>query len=107
MPAQSPEVLHVKANGIRFAYVVEGEGPLVLMIHGFPDTPHTWDLIRPRVSARGYRVVAPFTRGYQPTEIPTRDTDARTMGEDVLALIDALGAKKAIVIGHDWGAAAV
>jgi pimeloyl-ACP methyl ester carboxylesterase len=97
----------VEANGLRFAYFEEGTGPLVLLVHGFPDTPHTWDAVRPAVAALGYRVVSPFTRGYYPTAIPTDGAyDADTLGRDVLALIEALGAKTAVVVGHDWGAAA-
>ena len=99
-------IQHVDANGIRFAYFEEGDGPLVLLLHGFPDTAHTWDAVRPRIAERGYRAVSPFMRGYHPTEVPTRDTDADTMADDVAALIEALGAKSAIVIGHDWGASA-
>lgn len=101
------EARHVEANGLRFAYLEEGEGPLVLMFHGFPDTPYTWDHIRPKVAARGYRVVTPFMRGYHPTAIPERDPDQETLGRDVLALIAALGETSAILVGHDWGAGAV
>jgi len=97
----------VSANGIRFAYIEEGEGPLVLLLHGFPDTAHTWDHARPRIAAKGYRAVSPFMRGYSPTEAPPRDAHAETLARDTLALIDALGAKDAILVGHDWGAAAV
>lgn len=93
----------VNANDLRFAYLEEGRGPLVLLLHGFPDTPHTWDAVRPRIAAKGYRVVSPFMRGYRPTAIPPRDADGRTLAEDVLALIGALGEESAIVIGHDWG----
>jgi pimeloyl-ACP methyl ester carboxylesterase len=100
------ETRFVQANGIRFAYLEEGEGPLVLLLHGFPDTAHSWDDVRPRIAKKGFRAVSPFMRGYHPTEVPTRDADGRTIGEDTLALITALGADKAIVVGHDWGASA-
>ena len=92
----------VTANGVRFAYLEEGTGPLVLLVHGFPDTAYTWDATLTAVAAAGYRAVAPFTRGYAPTEIPADgkyDTD--TLGRNVLALIEAL---RAVVVGHDWGA---
>ena len=56
----------VDANGLRFAYLEEGSGPLVLMLHGFPDTAHSWDDLRPRIAAKGYRAVSPFMRGYSP-----------------------------------------
>ena len=78
----------VEANGLTFHYFEEGEGPLVLLMHGFPDTAHTWDDVRPALAAAGYRAVSPFTRGYAPTGAPETDTDSRTMGEDVLALIE-------------------
>ncbi|AKK26640.1 alpha/beta fold hydrolase [Mycobacterium sp. EPa45] len=97
----------VEANGLTFAYIEEGSGPLVLMLHGFPDTAHTWDDLRPRIADRGYRAVSPFMRGYHPTAVPTADPDQETLARDVLALITALGASEAVLIGHDWGAAAV
>jgi len=101
------DALHfVDANGLKFAYLEEGTGPLVLMLHGFPDTAHTWDHLRSRIAAKGYRAVSPFMRGYQPTAIPDRDADQETLARDALALIDALGASEAVVIGHDWGASA-
>jgi pimeloyl-ACP methyl ester carboxylesterase len=97
----------VTANGLRFAYFEEGTGPLVLLVHGFPDTAYTWNVIQPAIAAAGYRVVAPFTRGYSPTEIPADGAyDSDTLGRDLLALISALGEKRAIVVGHDWGAGA-
>ncbi|WP_101953381.1 alpha/beta fold hydrolase [Mycobacterium intracellulare] len=76
------------------------------MLHGFPDTAHTWDNLRPRVAAKGYLAVSPFMRGYHPSAIPNRDTDQQTLARDALALIKAFDARDAIVIGHDWGAAA-
>jgi pimeloyl-ACP methyl ester carboxylesterase len=97
---------YVDANGLRFAYLEEGSGPLVLMLHGFPDTAHTWDDLRPRIAAHGYRAVSPFMRGSHPSAIPDRDPDQETLARDPLALIEALGARHATVIGHDWGASA-
>jgi pimeloyl-ACP methyl ester carboxylesterase len=97
----------VDANGLRFAYLSEGSGPLVLLLHGFPDTAHSWDRVMPEVARAGFRVVAPFMRGYHPTEIPKDGAyDGDTLGRDVLALIEALGEQQAIVVGHDWGALA-
>ena len=95
------------ANGLRFAYLEEGAGPLVLLIHGFPDTPHTWDEVRPALASGGFRAVSPYTRGYFPTAVPADGRyDDVTLGRDVLAWIDALGERQAIVVGHDWGASA-
>ncbi|MEM6995812.1 MAG: alpha/beta hydrolase [Myxococcota bacterium] len=97
----------VEANGLKFAYLEEGKGPLVLLVHGFPDTAHTWDRTRPVLAEAGFRAVSPWTRGYLPTEIPGEEAfDADTLGRDVLALIAELGHDEAIVVGHDWGASA-
>jgi pimeloyl-ACP methyl ester carboxylesterase len=97
----------VEANGLRFEVLEEGRGPLVLLLHGFPDTAHTWDRTRPALAAAGYRAVSPFMRGYAPTEVPS-DGDYRidTLARDAAGLIEALGEEQAIVIGHDWGATA-
>ena len=100
------EIRFVDANGLRFAYLEDGSGPLVLMLHGFPDTAHTWDGLRPRIAASGYRAVSPYMRGYHPSAIPSADPDQETLARDPLALIEALGARDAVVIGHDWGASA-
>jgi pimeloyl-ACP methyl ester carboxylesterase len=97
----------VTANGVRFAYLQSGKGPLVLLVHGFPDTAHTWDHVRPVLADAGFRAVAVFTRGYAPTSIPgDAKYDSDTLGADLVALIPALGEKSAIVVGHDWGASA-
>jgi pimeloyl-ACP methyl ester carboxylesterase len=101
------EVQFVKANGIRHAFVEEGQGPLVLLFHGFPDTPATWDHVRPALAKAGYRAVSPWLRGYAPTEIPSEDAHSGALGADVLALVEALGADRATLVGHDWGADAV
>jgi len=87
----------VDANGLRFAFLEEGSGPLVLLLHGFPDTAHSWDDLRPRIAAKGYRAVSPFMRSYSPSGIPDRDTDQETLARDPLALIEALGAREAFV----------
>jgi pimeloyl-ACP methyl ester carboxylesterase len=101
-------VIHrVHANGVDFAYLQEGTGPLVVLLHGFPDTAHTWDRTMRELAQAGFRAVAPFMRGYYPTAVPEdRAYDPDTLGKDALAIIEALGEKSAIVVGHDWGAAA-
>jgi pimeloyl-ACP methyl ester carboxylesterase len=97
----------VTANGLRFTYLEEGTGPLVLLLHGFPDTPRTWEHARPALAGAGFRAVSPFMRGYAPTEIPRDGAyDSETLGRDALALIEALGERDAFVVGHDWGASA-
>jgi len=97
----------VETNGVRFAYLEAGAGPLVLLVHGFPDTAYTWDRALPALAEAGFHAVAPFTRGYFPTTIPADGSyDTDTLGKDILAVIEALGQRHAIVVGHDWGASA-
>jgi pimeloyl-ACP methyl ester carboxylesterase len=97
----------VTGNGIRFHLKTDGDGPLVLLLHGFPQFWYEWRHLIPVLAARGYRVVAPDLRGYGETSRPTHIRDYRTsmLGDDVAALIVALGERKAHVIGHDWGGA--
>ncbi|MBL9100064.1 MAG: alpha/beta hydrolase [Myxococcales bacterium] len=100
-------VQYIEANGLRFAYLADGrpEDPLVLLLHGFPDTAHAWDAVRPALAARGFYVVSPFLRGYAPSGIPREDAyDAETLGRDVIGLIAAFARRDADVVGHDWGA---
>ena len=96
----------VRANGIEFAYLEEGRGPTVFLVHGFPDNARSWSHQIPVLSARGYRVIAPFLRGYPPTEIPAVGYyDSATLALDVKELIVALGAgEPAFLVGQDWGA---
>lgn len=97
----------ISANGLQFGYLELGNGPLVLCVHGYPDTAYTWDHLLPILADAGYRAVAPFTRGYPPSTAPADgDYSAIQLGTDMVALIEALGAEQAIVIGHDWGALA-
>lgn len=105
-PDVPPDIHFVQANGVRFAYIEMGEGPLVLLFHGYPETARSWKAVQQKIAAAGYRVVAPYMRGYPPSGFGT-DYATHTLGQDVSALIDALGAEKAVVVGHDWGAAAV
>jgi len=95
------------ASGLRFAYLEAGEGPLVLLLHGFPDNAHTWERQMPVLAAAGYRVVAPFLRGYPPTGIPGAGYfDLATLATDIKRLIDGLNAGRPChLVGQDWGAA--
>ena len=97
---------HVSANGLDFAYLEQGSGPLVLLLHGFPDTAHTWSHQMPALAAAGYRVVAPFLRGYHPTAIPANGYyDKATLATDVASLMRELGGgEPAYLVGQDWGA---
>jgi pimeloyl-ACP methyl ester carboxylesterase len=97
---------HVTANELDFAYLEEGTGPLVLLLHGFPDTARTWSHQMPALAAAGYRAVAPYLRGYAPTGIP-RDGyyDKATLVTDIASLIRSIGdGKPAHLVGQDWGA---
>ncbi|HEX3825205.1 MAG TPA: alpha/beta hydrolase [Mycobacteriales bacterium] len=97
----------VTANGLTFAALTCGEeGPLALCLHGFPDSPHTWDALLPELATAGFRAVAPWTRGYAPTEVPADgDYSGATLTADANALHEALdGDGDAVLVGHDWGA---
>lgn len=97
----------IEANGIELAYLEEGTGPLVILLHGYPETARGWKPVQQKLAAAGYRVVAPNMRGYAPSEFaPDADYTVGTLGADALALIEALGEDKAVVVGHDWGATA-
>jgi pimeloyl-ACP methyl ester carboxylesterase len=93
---------HATVNGINMHFVEKGAGPLVVLLHGFPEMWWSWrHQISPLVAA-GYRVVAPDLRGYSDTDAKG-PYDVDTLRDDVLALLDHLGAEKVIVVGHDWG----
>ncbi|GAA3441006.1 alpha/beta fold hydrolase [Planomonospora venezuelensis] len=100
------EIRTVTANGVDFAYLEMGQGPLALCLHGFPDTAHTWRHLLPELAGRGYRAVAPFMRGYAPTSVPADGAyEPGALVADACALHEALGGDgDAVLIGHDWGA---
>src|SRR5579871_5069950 len=92
----------VTANGISFAYLETGptDGPLALCLHGFPDSAWTWQYLLPALADTGYHAVAPFLRGYAPTEVPaTGIYQTGALVADACALHDVLA-------GDDWGALA-
>ena len=81
----------VTANGIDFGILECGEGPLALCVHGFPDSPWTYRHLMPALAKAGYRAVAPYLRGYAPTDVPNDGRyDMRTIGDDFNALHKAL-----------------
>ena len=95
-------------TGQRFVYAEAGEGPPVLLIHGFPDTPHGWERIGAGLADAGYRALRPWLRGYEPkTIVEGRAYDPVTTGSDAIEFLDALGLNEAILVGHDWGASIV
>lgn len=94
----------VQLPGLRMHYVERGEGPLMVLLHGFPENWWSWRYqIEPLASA-GFRVIVPDLRGYGETETHG-PYDLDTLADDVCALIEALGEKRAKIVGHDWGGA--
>lgn len=96
-----------QVGDLRIAYIDEGppDGVPVLMLHGFPDGPFTFDHLAGRCTAAGYRVIRPALRGYPPTEVP----EGRRIGLDALVgdvegLADHLQLDRPVLLGHDWGA---
>lgn len=103
-----PGVQHrdVEVNGVRLHIAEQGEGPLVVLLHGFPECWYSWRHQFQPLADAGYRVVAPDQRGYARSEQP-ESVDAYSLLHltgDVIGLIHALGEEQAVVVGHDWGA---
>ena len=102
-----PQDKYADNNGVKIHYVVDGKGPLVVMIHGFPDYWGTWKPLMAELNKAGYRTAAMDTRGYNLSDKPEGEA-AYAMPNliaDVAAVIAAEGQKNAIIVGHDWGAA--
>jgi epoxide hydrolase 4 len=93
----------IMTNGIRMHYVTQGNGPLIVLLHGFPEFWYSWRYQIPFLAERGYTVVAPDLRGYNDTDKPRTGYDVPTLLRDIAGLIKGLGQEKAIIIGHDWG----
>jgi pimeloyl-ACP methyl ester carboxylesterase len=92
-------------GALSFTAYEMGEGPVVLCLHGFPDTPRTWRRLLPELARNGWRAVAVTARGYEPSSQPADgDYGVAALSDDVCGWMDALGAEKAHVVGHDWGA---
>ncbi|MCK6545290.1 alpha/beta hydrolase [Myxococcota bacterium] len=111
MIAHDERVRHGRftTNGVSLHAVLEGpdDGPLVILLHGFPELWYGWRKQLPRLGALGYLAVAPDQRGYGDSDKP-RGLSAYVLDElakDVVGLVDALGRERAFVVGHDWGAA--
>jgi pimeloyl-ACP methyl ester carboxylesterase len=96
----------VEVNGIRLHVAEEGKGPLVVLLHGFPECWYSWRHQFAPLAEAGYRVVAPDQRGYCRSDRPEA-VDSYTilhLAGDVIDLIQAFGEQRAVVVGHDWGA---
>jgi pimeloyl-ACP methyl ester carboxylesterase len=107
MQAQTVQTAHITANGYNFTYLEAGKGPLVLLFHGFPDNPHTFTSQLLALANAGYHAVAPYKRGFAPGDTTINPIQhAALYMQDALALVNAFGEEKVILIGHDWGAGA-
>jgi pimeloyl-ACP methyl ester carboxylesterase len=93
----------VAANGARFHVAEAGDGPLVLLLHGFPQFWWAWRHQLPALAGAGYRAVALDLRGYGASDKPPRGYDTMTLAADVAGVIRALGEAEAVIVGHDWG----
>lgn len=94
----------VETNRIRLHCVMQGEGDLVVLLHGFPEFWYSWRHQIP-VLARHFKVVVPDLRGYNDSDKPSSGYDLDTLSADIQGLIKSLGYLKAHVVGHDWGGA--
>lgn len=102
------EITHrqIKTNGINLHIAEAGKGPLVLMLHGFPELWYSYRHQLPALAAAGYHAVAPDIRGYGDSDRP-HELEAYSMRHltaDAVGILDALGEKDAVIVGHDWGA---
>jgi pimeloyl-ACP methyl ester carboxylesterase len=102
-----PDLQNIDTNGIGLRVALAGQGPLVILIHGFPESWYSWRHQIPALADAGYRVDAPDVRGYGGSDKPLaiEAYAIKNLCDDIGGLITALGAERAIVVGHDWGAA--
>src|SRR2546427_8775999 len=96
----------VRTNGIDMHIAEQGDGPPVVLCHGFPELWYSWRHQLPALAAAGFRAVAQDLRGYGTTDRPAdpADYDIQHLAGDVLGLLDALEEERAVLVGHDWGA---
>jgi pimeloyl-ACP methyl ester carboxylesterase len=95
----------VESNGIKMHIAEDGEGPLVILSHGFPELWYSWRHQLKTLAEAGYHAVAPDQRGYGQTDRPRaiEDYNILQLSGDIVGLIDALGEREAVIVGHDWG----
>ncbi len=96
----------VKTNGINIHIAEQGEGPVVLLLHGFPESWYSWRHQLPALAEAGYHAIAPDVRGYGQSDAPEA-IEAYSMKQltaDAAGILDALDIESAVVVGHDWGA---
>ena len=114
-PARAPSskrlepLRNIDAGVLNIAYYEAGpaDGPVVMLMHGFPYDIHAYVDVAPQLAAQGCRVIVPYLRGYGPTRFLDKATprsgEQAAMGADMMALMDALGIKRAVFAGYDWG----
>jgi pimeloyl-ACP methyl ester carboxylesterase len=97
---------YAQVNGVRLHYVEAGEGPLILLLHGFPEFWYSWRHQIPALAQAGFHVVAPDMRGYNLSDKPLdwHEYDAETLVQDIAELIGHFGEERVFLVGHDWGA---
>jgi pimeloyl-ACP methyl ester carboxylesterase len=101
-----PSSRTISANGIELFVLEQGEGPLVVLCHGWPELSYSWRHQIPALADAGFHVVAPDMRGFGRSSAPA-EIGAYTIFDnvgDMVALVSALGEKQAVIVGHDWGA---
>ena len=105
-PRQTFASRRIAVNGITLNVVVEGEGPDVMLVHGFPDSHQVWRKQIPALVAAGYRVIAPDLRGFGDSDVPAEVSAYAVprFAADLKGVLDALGIEKVRLVGHDWGA---
>jgi pimeloyl-ACP methyl ester carboxylesterase len=103
---EQPTLRTIQSNGIRMRIAEMGTGPLVLLVHGWPESWYSWRHQLPALAKAGYHAVAPDMRGYGKSDKPAavEDYDIQHVTADLVGILDALGERQAILIGHDWGA---
>ena len=100
---------HIEAGVLDIAYYEAGppDGPVVMLLHGFPYDIHSYVDVAPMLAAQGCRVIVPYLRGYGPTrfrdDATPRSGEQAAVGADLIALMDALSIKRAVFAGYDWG----
>ncbi|MEM6583361.1 MAG: alpha/beta hydrolase [Pseudomonadota bacterium] len=101
----STQQIHFQSGPLRFSALAQGAGPVVLLLHGFPDNAGSYRLQMPAVASSGFRAISVHLRGYEPGSIPgDGDYSDDAIARDLIAIIDQLGEERVHLVGHDWGA---
>ena len=105
-PLEGVKFSFIETNGIKMRIAEMGEGPLVLLAHGWPESWYSWRHQLVGLSQAGFRVIAPDMRGYGETDAPSEidEYDVNHLTADMVGILDALGETTAYIVGHDWGA---